>query len=72
MILRTGPRVRWPIQVKEDQSLLGIMVETAAENLHPDIGSILSFAELSSSNGIGLAMRDADARAKLAYALDQP
>lgn len=72
MIGLTGPRVRWPIEVKEDQSLLGIMVETAAENGHTDIGSILSFAGLSSTNGIGPAMRSPEARARLAYVLDQP
>lgn len=72
MILRTGPRVRWPIEAKDTQSLLGIMVETAGENGHRDIGSILSFAGLSSTNGIGPAMRDPEARARLAYVLDQP
>lgn len=72
MIIRNEPRVRWPVEPHADESLLGLMVRTAGENLHPDIGNILDFAGLDSNNGIGRSMLDPENRRRLAHVLDQP
>lgn len=72
MIIRTEPQLRWPAKAHTDGSLLGLVVSTAEENLLPDIGNILSMAQLSATNGIGRSMLDSENRRRLAHVLNQP
>lgn len=66
------PQVRWPVETIDGESLPSMLVRTAKENGHPDIGTILSFARLGTWNGIGTSMRQEHSRAALAHVIDQP
>ncbi|GAA0732142.1 hypothetical protein [Sphingomonas japonica] len=66
------PQVRWPIVPVGGESLPSLLVRTAEENGHPDMGTILSFARLGTWNGIGITMRQEQSRAALAHVIDQP
>lgn len=66
------PQVRWPVESIEGESLPSVLVRTADENGHTDMGTILSFARLGTWNGIGITMRQPESRAALAHVLGQP
>lgn len=66
------PQVRWPIVPICGESLPSVLVRTAEENGHPDMGTILSFARLGTWNGIGITMRQEHSRSALAHVIDQP
>lgn len=66
------PQIRWPIDAIDGESLPSVLVRSAEENGHPDMGTILSFARLGTWNGIGITMRQPESRAALAHVLGQP
>jgi hypothetical protein len=67
-----GPRLLWPVSPKIDESLIGLVSRTAADNVHGTLNATLEASGAPHHNSFNLAMIPDIDRAALAYVIRQP